>query len=400
MFLAFCMAEECERGRFFGFGRSLRTIVLVSSIAAWASISIGQGLFSTLRSDFETEFGIPLHGYHDEIEGDPKRVSTLASVLAREGDTRSKAIESIRIESSDSSLVTPEWAKLEKNMKTTFSSTGARLLGFYDEGKVHVSATSDKCTALHEVKHPRIDEIILAHPDFKTRWQALSNDQDGKSLYVGKMWDSLPPARNLGFLTRYSRRNIIEDMTKIAEKVNCGFDLSFTELNGLTKIKAKIELAQEYGAIDSDFLEYLELKEMYASTFMPDGSFKDSPGVQLYLDKSATFLSAHPDSNYLSEIYYWRANLLWERGDTFDVPAAIEEAHAGLEVQFKEGVSYLDSLDLLRRISDSEGDSSQADILGQAIDLYWAREQQGNVHLATIGVTDYLQKHGVLDTPL
>ena len=366
---------------------------------------------SGTRSDFKEKFDTELVGNSSDIKKNGQNISQIAEVLYIEQYEKPFNLDFLSIESEK------PWKKHLVDQLSWLMTTGHSGYAVGDYISLHENANIS--TLHHEIKHTKTLDTLKNNPEFKKRWEALAVDIEGNSLYLPKIQQIASRFKGLaklvnggsrdknhteenGFVTKYAGTNFYEDVAEIgelAEEFNGAQEMSriiLKDKNDL--VKQKVELAQEYGLIVPEFLDYLELHKLYTDTWgsYGIGSLNATPK---FLEASERFLEENPKSKYYGEIKFARATTFdansYGKGENYLREVVIPEYYDSLTSPLKI-CGYSAALDDLKNIYDYRlNDQKTADIFQNAINLYYDLDKEGNLDLPIKGVNDYLTANGI-----
>ncbi len=369
---------------------------------------------SRVRSEFEDRFGFSIYGWKDHIEEWPQNVSIISDVIQREKITKDFRLRSLTI--------------FEENYhKKSFIDQMKFLIsdsprGYYINDDINISEEVPRSTLHHEIKHAKAFDIMAAHPEFRKRWESLSEDRYGNSLYLNSSeqfcaymrWldflvdeekKDLSDNQSLGFITNYARTNVHEDIAELCEAVESEVYtirkiLSDKDNPGTKIIRQKMSLALEYGLIPEDFMDFLRLKDLYreGKSYFHTINFEK---MEIFMDESQRFLNKNPDSVYESDIRSKRAYVLRQGIHSYPEPRntiedAIREYKLVLASDYKRCAPYAKALRNLKEIyKHNKKDDIRSEIMDEAHRRYWKRFRSGDSGLAAEGVNDFLKENGI-----
>ena len=285
---------------------------------------------SPVRREFQEEYGFPIRGWKADIEEQPQDLKDIAETVCRERQTRDFKLNNIRVESAN---------YLKRDIieqAITIVATG-QYSGWCYLDRLGLKRKAGEGTVSHEIKHQKIYEVIRVHPEFLEKWDALSRDEDGKSLYrgyiatygedirfIGKLFRDNRGLdyEKLGFVSLYAMSNIGEDIAETCERAEINPHDLESVLFGIKpnphndriprneKIVAKIKLAEEYKLIPEGFMEFHELYTTYQEAYASVENTSETKLAEEYLEKTKAFLNKHPNSVYECELRRKRGELL------------------------------------------------------------------------------------------
>jgi hypothetical protein len=374
---------------------------------------------SSLRTEFKQEFGLPIRGWSDSIEKDAQAVAIISEVMQREQLERPFTLNSIRIEPS---------GYLKKGPLEQLYSLIKSHSAFYMLDRVTVNYSSSKWNDVtHEIKHDKTFEVLKQHPELKKKWKELAKDEHGKSLYLNEIEQvilGVPLLDNLidkekknstlneklGFVSSYARTNYLEDIAELGEMAQVQLGVNYELYNWLYGpdanpiIKAKFELAQQYGLISKEFTEYIGIYRQYTDAWGGNGSL-DTTKAEPFMKASADFLAKHPNHIYEGILRLSRGSVMKTKAsyNSFSNPKeanwqeVIAEYKKGLVVPFKDVMTYGGILRELEEVYRYNlDDNAKADIYAKAEKMHSGKFSSGDVKLARIGVNDFLKVMGEL----
>lgn len=385
-----------------------------TQITFWGNDLYHRAWPSETRKAFHEQFGFPIKGWAEEIE-DPQRIAQIANALAIEQAEEPVNIRSVRIQSRN-------------YFKNNIVDQMSRLftvgnVGYYlpYSRRIVISSATDISTLHHEIKHAKTYSILAKEPSFRTRWEALSTDENGRSLYrasdgrscVRLKWlnwfvsDETTDRKSdndLGFISPYARTNFQEDVAEIgemAERRNAREILGLTQgPEGIERIIQKISLAEEYGIIPQGFSEYLLVAQAYQEIFGVKGRIRITE-TDRFMEKSKEFLQRHPSHPRAGELLYERGLVMVRTATTlpsakFTLEQAEKELLDAIQTPVKEPHTYMLALKVLAEVKEQQGQPDKAEIFEDAWKEYRRRESQGDMQLVIRGVNDVLQQYGAL----
>jgi hypothetical protein len=346
-------------------------------------------LFPTeIRKDFEEEFDIKIRGFENEIENNGSAISELSLALHQElTNNYYLELDHIRIEPKDFRKRSRLWCE-----RFDPDNTIGLYSSFYGDGRISllVDEYSQK-TIYHEITHDVEKDIVFDHPEFLESWEKLSIDQNGNSMYLHEDWNKYYASPNLGFVSSYSRRNIHEDIAEVCGNMKAHPE-QFVDLMKFPKIAAKTKLAVQYDdGIPEEFFDYIELVRLEKNL----DSFSDFWSEERYLMEAEMFLGDFPESIYEAKIL---SKIAWIKNDQMEcgyetINRVIDSFEAILNSDYKGRDSYLMALEKLGELHEQELDFDRSEIYYAAFDEYIRRYEKGDVHLATLGVQDFIDNN-------
>jgi hypothetical protein len=360
---------------------------------------------SSQRTAFEKEFGFPIKGWKDEIEGDSKTISSIASVMHKEQFEQPFYIKNLRIKS-------PNY--LEKSIFQQIAYITLKGYNCYTPNmwfmphgdSILLEKGAPSTIIHHEIKHDKSIAAMKDNPEFARAWKELADDKNGNSLYLNPMQQICNRLRGLetivdlpenyeelGFVSDYAATNIYEDMAELCELTESCPQAFVDWFHNPEKqnpiIKAKVRLAavhgKPYGLIPEGFEEYITLCHLHHQ------SFADKTKANQFLIRSKKFLDNQSRTVYECELRFRMGTTL---GALDYKEPAILQLKKALKADFKDISYYPDSLRELRTAYTLSGDLEKADILKKAIKEYHYRYDRGDVTLPRTGINDYLKEHG------
>jgi hypothetical protein len=368
---------------------------------------------SPQRAAFEEEFGFPIKGWRDEIEGDGKGMSRLAEVIHAEQVEHPFYVKSFRI-TSDHYLERSIPQQFETIFLTEFNGWCDYSEWYWPWGDtISLDSGKPRTVTCHEISHDKSFAAMEAYPEFKEKWEALATDEEGNSLYLGILRGSLDSVKcleklvdapdnywELGFVSKYSMKNVYEDMAELCERAKTDPD-SFIRWFYLPehrndKIVAKTRLAAEYGKefglLPDGFEDYLQIRKLEQDA-VDIRNISDYLCMQEFLDESEEFLQAHPRSCYECELRRRRG---WAFIRLREFDRSREEYELALTADHKQYESYTRSLfGLAAYHKHIQKDKDTAKIYREAAREHSWRLENGDVTLPRTGVNDYLEERGI-----
>ncbi|MDD5650397.1 MAG: hypothetical protein PHF86_08295 [Candidatus Nanoarchaeia archaeon] len=354
---------------------------------------------SEIRTDFKKQFGFPIKGWYEDIEGNGKNISKIIQVIETEKQERNFSLNSIRIKTNNKDNQSL-WDKLEEKI--------VNPVGYYINNQIVLGENAEENVLHHEIKHAKTFDIMEQNPELLTEWKKLSLDQNGNSLYLSNLeqvytyisgLESLIDERKkvssenvkLGFIDNYARTNIFEDIAELSELVECKpkelMNLFYGDNKNETIIK-KIKLAQRYGLIPKDYTNYLELQYLIS---------KNKLKTKEYFVLTDKFLKENPESIYESQIKLDRADLLLneikKKNSKTKIENAIDEYEYILNSRYKDLVVYPVALQRLESLYQIKGNLEMSNLYRKAYKEYLIRLNNGDTSLPTNGVNDILMSN-------
>lgn len=388
-----------------------------TQVAYWANNIYHAINPSVYRAKFEEQFGFPLKGWSDDIEGNLQNVSIIANGIERERMSGGLDVASIRIK-DENYFKQPMWDQFGSLFFNPASYCAGKWIVLCDYAR--------RDTLHHECKHAKTWDIDKEHPEFLDRWRDLAKTESGESLYlsignqicsrvkgldflVNRIRETSSENRRLGFVSDYARTNVWEDIAEVGEAAETNPHALSELLFGEEKenaIAKKIALAQAYKLIPAECTEFLELENMYSNCSGFHGSI-DQEKAQSFMKASEEFFRRNPKSVYESELRSNRAYVFLHGMRGWPSPRntiadAVKEYKKVLTTEYKDGVSYAAALTHLRELYYGwEGygleikDEETSKIFSEAEREYWNRFKNGAVDLSKRGVNDFLIKKGI-----
>ena len=289
---------------------------------------------SPLREEFEEEFGFPLLGWEEAIEGEanPRTISHWAEIIHREKAQKSFDLGHLQI-GSRAYFQKPFSEQLEGLV-----TNGFRGRYFHEDNSVTLMhrpsffSESDRYnkTLIHEIKHAKTFAVLKEHPELLSRWKKLSVDEGGDSLYLHpverffkrlKGFDNFIDKKKLnsetneilGFVSNYARTNVYEDIAELCEFAEVSPSVFSKWLNGVDDhniIRQKVELAQEYGLISPEFFDYVLVSDLFLESKGNNGEISNLGVATQFMQKSEKLLADNPHSIYQAELHNLRGYVM------------------------------------------------------------------------------------------
>ncbi len=358
---------------------------------------------SEIRKEFRKNFNVYLLGDKENVEDEGMGVSKLSLVLDKEKKEKDFNLERIFMK-SEKFFNKPIWDQYEG---IVVDAPGGTAFGKYIElGNVSPESIH------HEIKHTKTFEILKRNPEFKKRWEKISTDKNGNSMYLSGLenvfyWvkgmeklipqDKINFSNNLneGFISAYSKNNFYEDVAELCSRVE-EYPYYFLNIyygdktNQYKKVKEKISLAMEVGLIPREFLDYLNLRKLSRDLFaegLRDKHMKE------YFEESDKFLKKYQRSVYLDEIYNSRGFIkTYDFSDKEREKDAEKEFDKALKCDYK-GEGYSLALYSLKTLNKDYSNNSY-NLFEEAYKEYWKRFDNGDPDISRRGVNDFLISHG------
>jgi len=341
---------------------------------------------SAVRVAFEQEFGIPLKGWASDIENKPQQITAITEALREEKTEGDLHINTIRVES-------PNYLKKSIDEQFyqifTFGYSGLCIPGSGNaEIKINARDAGDiQRTVHHEAKHAKAFAVMRAHPEFLERWDALSRDGEGNSLYHVPNRLYHPPFRpifswlpglhnivqddrsqspthyeNLGFVSPYAMTDIDEDIAETGASAE-GFVLDCLPSSRAPisdTLRKKYRLAEEYGLVPQEYNSMLNLQDLARAAWGSD-QVTDATIVDSFIRSSQAFLEEHPGSRWEQDVLGTRGTLIYNLPKTVEFGQFRLIAIVDFEtlLRSKPGCDYL-LLEALERLHTSTGNSDAA----------------------------------------
>jgi hypothetical protein len=383
-----------------------------TQISYWGNEVYHKARPSETRSEFQRETGFPINGWADDVEDKKREIGLIAQVIAQEKAEGAFQLTSARIEPANyfkNNVID----QIDRLITTGHS-------GYYFPGIKTIVAepSASPTTWHHEIKHAKTFDLLEKHPEFRKQWEAFSKDRNGNSLYLGTgeqacvrirglSWlrsekdDNPHLDEQLGFVSSYARTNFYEDVAEVGAMAESDrFQEVFEWINGPERnerIEGKITLAEKYGLIPKGFTEYLAVDKLYRAMWGQRGSI-DLSKVPPFLKASEEYLTKRPQSIYACNLRYERGTAMKRGANDIDKMFTLDqvkaEFSAAIHTPFKSSIPYSIALDKLALVNKVQKRLDVADIFERASILYSQRQADGDLHLATTGVNDYLvQQH-------
>lgn len=380
------------------------------------------------QQTFAQEYGIPLHGWYNDLEANPDTVSTLNNVFYRELRERPFDVSKVEIVSDN------YWKK--PILEQVVFLTKKPFEGMYNpiDDSILLSPGADSGTIHHEIKHARTHE---APEELLQQWSELAVDAKGNTLYehpfrtsctrlrgigsfVNKERKPQEENERLGFISNYARTNVLEDIAELGEMgevyyigfiPHLGYSRQIRFIPHLDysrqysgekneRIAAKVALAQEYGILPAEFSEFVELQS-FVHQPIPGGwsqsslYYSDKEMVNEFFSKSEQFLSEHCKSIYEAEVRMIRGGFFRDSGDG---KKAITEYKMVLPSSMN-WITFRSALSQLHQIYRRTGDREKTNLYAHAA-LYAEALTKDDmscndgVLLCTKRINDFLEANG------
>ncbi len=361
---------------------------------------------SPQRVAFEERFDVPIHGSRSNLEGNDKYFFMIADVLARERAIGDIPLDEITIRDSNylNLGLLDQWRRL----------IFRPISGKYCDDRITLLDNVSHQTVHHELAHARMFDILEDHPELLKRWSAIAVDENGETQYMdprsrfmrrfrvlASFVSEEPRAEHDGFVSNYARTNILEDIAELCAEAAMSPQFVTGQIlsdNPDERLARKVALAQEYGLIPPEFMEFAGLERYYQSCFLGASMLFDQNKSLQYLEFSREFLSLNPDSVYASEVLVNRALFMYNRALSRHLPCtvadAINEYYAALDTAYASPMMCLVVLDRLHDIF-AYHDPEHADAFRLAYDEYARRMEAGDVTLTGQSTMGILRDYGV-----
>ncbi len=279
---------------------------------------VSQGYFkesSLYRQEFKDQFGFPIYGLKEDVEENPNNLPVISEALRKNQDTRPFHIRSVNIQP-------------KRFLKRTFLQ---QLLSVM-KGGAYYNPIADSITLKsggieskivnHEIKHSLTEKILRKYPGLKSEWLSLGTDNTGKSMYLSYFGGFLHKISDFealktsftkeegglsGFVSDYAKTNFREDIAELCAEAETSPN-SLVELEPNLRddspIVKKLKLAEKYGIVARNFMDYLQLERKYLQCVCPSIQGLDrSDNADLEFYKGACkFINENPKSRYQSDI--------------------------------------------------------------------------------------------------
>ncbi len=385
-----CAMTDCERA-----GKSSALLLCqgiflfhVGTQVYYTSTNISHNLFpSKTRSSFTQEFGFPIRGTDEDIK---KHVGYIPSVLHKENEEYQFTLQMLEVRSDKYVL-----QSIDQQID---SIIGFGNIGYYWHGTVVVDVDATSSTLHHEIKHAKAEEINRIHPEFKARWMECATNGGKEKVYLTSLEEFCSRYRGLqsyvpkekqnhihnetlGFVRTYGRTNIDEDIATLCEYAECRSNMFIRWLYDKPnqKIISKVQLAEKYGLLPTEFSEYIWLEKLYY-----EGKW------ELYRELSDYFFGKHHHSIYDINVRRKRGLFLEDHSPEL----AIEEYKKGLAARYKEPTEYQMILTSLRELYEREHNKEKVTLYNKANQLYSKRQLANDMQLPLQGVNGYLITNG------
>ena len=376
---------------------------------------------SKQRIAFKNRFGIPLEGWSSDIEDNLPNIIAISNILERElqlGNLKSEKgsdLHSVRIvdpnyckknwfdqveylrshECVDAHFTRPINIPFlgrvfgDISLKMSQKSKGATKASKNDDIFKLINGSKYLFEALnHEIHHPYIDKVSRENPEFGKQWDKLFNllrKDESKNLNQYKLAE-------IGFISNYAATvNRDEDMAELFAKVKgdhqilMNIDLSDKRYKTLRK---KIELAIEYELVPKEFTNFIRLHRQASRYTQRPPQNQD---LENFLSESEYFMSANPESIYLTDLYNDRIGLLRElsRNDNSrNVHNRLFDEHCtALSAPYKNTGYYY----ILHSLGQITREPNTKEQIVDAQETYRQRFLSGDVLLPSDGVNDKLK---------
>ncbi|MFA5856335.1 MAG: hypothetical protein WC867_03190 [Candidatus Pacearchaeota archaeon] len=399
---------------------------------------------SQVRREFEEEYDLSLRGFRDDVEDNEGLVSQLSYIFEREQQENYFDLSNITIRSNN---------YLKKDVINQFEfcflKRNEGVFIPFGKGKIEVNKSSGNDTLIHEIKHNKASEYC--DNDFYKKWNELAKDENGDSLYIGKIKSELSRLKFVGhylediigreefqrqgFISDYARSNIGEDIAETCSEAEINpnlfvdffygsKDLNGNQIKPNQKIIGKIRLAQEAGLIPKEFEEYISLKkaesEVKTILFEHGSNRTKTISPEEYLKKSEEFLNKYPKTLYECDIRFPRAWCLKSKALTDAIEESVINEKNGingtydglvnkklepvlaeyklvLDSSFKDYSNYRSALSAIIDIYEKDfEDPINAKIFNDSLKLFDKRYREGDPKLPTRGVNDFLESNGII----
>ncbi len=354
---------------------------------------------SRLRQEFYEQFWIPLSGWEEDVEDNSELVSKISEELHRHQILGAVPLKKINVESRN---------YLKKSfleqVRFILHGRSRNTAGYYNsESKtIDVFRNTGSGSISHEIAHSKVDYGLEENPGLLERFERISVDRNGKSLYNErkgrKLEDLTEEEREFGFLTEYSITSPAEDLAESSRYEQIPEELLFEEIfvKKNPKLLEKIRYAKELRIIPYEFEDYVRIKCDYKE-------FDDEQKAREFLKYTDEFLHRNSGSVYECGIHDLRSRVLkhldqiecFRDGKKADYELARRELIKGLKSRFKDREEYTSALFNLRMIYNLRGEKSKADVVSEASKEYEKRYSNGKPNLSYVGVNDFLEENGI-----
>jgi len=381
--------------------------VLMAGSLAWSiffqtKYCIRGNITTERRTAFEQELGFPILGYLEDVEQKEGNISKIANAVHREKVHGPFEMNSIRISSSN------YWRKsIAGQLEHLLFQGGEAYTGIAppDLDRIYLNNDFSPYTIMHELCHVKSEKIHDANPEFKEKWVSLALDDDGNTHYTSLTLWFLSKLRFIGdhikvsdhtseenekdgFINSYSRYWWYEDAAEVCEEAGSRYLRTtirqiYDDKNA--RITAKFKLAQEYGLIPAEFLDYLKVEKAVKD----DDETYESANKILEIGKA--FLEEHPETVYEITIRNKMGKLL-EESENYE--RAIAEYKLGLQANYKDHVDYKDTLHRISICHAQLGSSDKMKLYEEAEKRYEKGWKDNDIKTAIHGVNDFLKGNG------
>lgn len=349
---------------------------------------------SQFRSFFQEKYGARLSGWRKDIEENPSLMNAINFSLRQEWLESPFNLSSLRITPNEfyhKSI----WEQLE-----VMTGRGNDFLGRARKSifglKMELIPSAEQHTVHHEIKHIRTYDVLRKYPHFREEWENLCRDKEGRLLFTDD-WEKTVRSKDieLGFIGQSARKSLMEDVAEIGESVE-SFPESVATLifdpspQGRIFL-AKVRLAQKYGIIPPETIQFLEFHrlDMFAMSELgrPEWKGKYKQRMKLAIYRAYQFLRKFPNSIYAPELY---ATICAGLNNPPEEKRLVKKilTYPHNQIMYGGALKQLMYLEY--------NDEEKRGILGRAIELYEERTNKGDVLLPIQGVNDFLQDNGIL----
>jgi hypothetical protein len=365
------------------------------------------------KVQFEKATGIKITGHMEKISS--QELFNIAEAIKRAGVT-DKELDKIVMESEN---------YFDKTFIGQLSSTVfSGYDGYFNPLTDNILLQKgDYALFIHELMHAKTFAVPKL-PQLLRDWSKISVDEKGESLYKTP-WNAAFPLAwvysrlrtskdstngvdldKLGFVSNYSRRDVIEDIAELCTQITLHPESMWEYLKADDKVAKKINLVFKYGIISQIQKDYMELSAQFKeyADFEDTWNFKgDYYQIRdslrnSFLDKSEEFIRKHGNSQYTPDAYVLRglakAHRVY-RGASYSESSEPEFKKALLGPVSSEG--YMLALFHLGTLYEAKyglyGDKNPYAV---AKNEYFRRRDNSDFRVLTIGVNDILEQKGAM----
>ncbi len=134
---------------------------------------------SPIRQEFRNQYGFPIYGWKEDIEGNPRNVKIISEAVKMEMQQKPFHVRYIALEPKNFLKKSPV-----QQVKSIFDSSKSYYADYFNaitlgSSKRYVS----EYIVRHEIKHAKTRDILRENPQFRAEWEAIAKDDKGRSLY-------------------------------------------------------------------------------------------------------------------------------------------------------------------------------------------------------------------------